>query len=59
MEKYWPDINEEKSFGNVRVKFQSAEVFANFEYRTFNVYHGKTERKVRYSIDDVWPQTPY
>lgn len=50
VEKYWPDINEEITFGDVKVKYVLTEVHANFHYRKFNVYCGKSERKVKHCI---------
>lgn len=47
VEKYWPDINEEITFGDIKVKYVSREVFANFEYRKFVIYYGEAERKVK------------
>lgn len=46
VEKYWPDINEEMTFDKIMVKHVSAEVFANFEHRKFNVYCKNSVRKV-------------
>ncbi|KAG5885351.1 Receptor-type tyrosine-protein phosphatase T, partial [Gonioctena quinquepunctata] len=38
VEKYWPDINDEIIFDDIRVQHVSTDVFANFEHRIFNVY---------------------
>lgn len=49
VEKYWPDINEKITFGNISVKYISSEVFANFEYRKFTIYCEETERQVLFT----------
>lgn len=46
VEKYWPDINDELIFGNIKIKYMSKEIFANFEYTQFSVYCEDHERKV-------------
>ncbi|CAG9859658.1 unnamed protein product [Phyllotreta striolata] len=55
VEKYWPDINEEKSYGLIKVHFVSESVFSNFILRTFNCCFGNQERKINQMHYTTWP----
>lgn len=48
VKKYWPDINEEITFGDIIVKYVSREVFSNIVFRKFIIYCGQSERKIEH-----------
>ncbi|CAH0551977.1 unnamed protein product [Brassicogethes aeneus] len=55
VEKYWPDINECKSFGDIDVRFISTEVFANYTIRYFEINMKNEQRDVKQIHFTAWP----
>ncbi|KAJ8962467.1 hypothetical protein NQ314_005702 [Rhamnusium bicolor] len=55
VEKYWPDINEDRDFDGIRVQYVSTEVFANYEFRVFNVCKKNVQRKIEQLHFTSWP----
>ncbi|KAJ8980148.1 hypothetical protein NQ317_014642, partial [Molorchus minor] len=55
VEKYWPDINEDKEYDGIRVQYLSSTLFANYEFRVFNIYRNDEQRKVEQLHFTSWP----
>ncbi|XP_056638630.1 receptor-type tyrosine-protein phosphatase delta-like [Diorhabda sublineata] len=55
VEKYWPDINENKKYGDITVYYLSSNVFANFDIRTFTVSNNGEERQITQLHYTTWP----
>ncbi|KAJ8955806.1 hypothetical protein NQ318_005347 [Aromia moschata] len=55
VERYWPEINEDRDFNGIRVQYVSSQVFADYEYRVFNVYNNGEQRKVEQLHFTSWP----
>ncbi|KAH0820674.1 hypothetical protein GEV33_002117 [Tenebrio molitor] len=55
VEKYWPDQNENLSFGDITVYHMSGQVFADYEQRTFKVCFNNQTRKLQQYHFSSWP----
>ncbi|KAK9883918.1 hypothetical protein WA026_004860 [Henosepilachna vigintioctopunctata] len=55
VEQYWPNVNEELTIGQVCIKFMAVEIFADFEYKTFNIKRGSEIRKLEQLHFTSWP----
>lgn len=45
-EKYWPDVNGKVVYNNIHVQYRSAELYADYEYRTFTITCEGEDRQV-------------
>ncbi|CAG9838351.1 unnamed protein product [Diabrotica balteata] len=55
VEKYWPEINEDKHYGDFKVHYVSSSVHANFEERMFTLSHNNEQRKITQLHFTTWP----
>ncbi|GJQ69867.1 hypothetical protein Trydic_g10787 [Trypoxylus dichotomus] len=56
VEKYWPEITRRKKFGSIVVQYVTAKVTANYEVRTFYIFHNREKRRVRQYHYVNWPE---
>ncbi|CAG9768086.1 unnamed protein product [Ceutorhynchus assimilis] len=55
-EQYWPNVNEEVTFGDYKITFIHSEIHAHYEYRKFKVqFKYSTPRQVAQLHFKVWP----
>ncbi|XP_050510291.1 tyrosine-protein phosphatase 69D-like isoform X2 [Diabrotica virgifera virgifera] len=55
VEKYWPEINEDKHYGDYKVHYVSSSVHANFEERKFTLSHNNEQRQITQLHFTTWP----
>lgn len=55
VEKYWPDINETDTYGNVSVTYSEITVFAEYNSKVFIVKCGNEKRRVIHLHFTCWP----
>ncbi|GLV36278.1 Leukocyte-antigen-related-like [Carabus blaptoides fortunei] len=54
-EKYWPDIDTSQKYGEVEVLFIKSDLYADFEYRLFNIKKNEQTREILQMHFTSWP----
>lgn len=54
-EKYWPDENNSKKFGEIEISFIKFELYADYKFRTFEVTCNKEKRIIKQYHFVAWP----
>ncbi|XP_052262517.1 receptor-type tyrosine-protein phosphatase kappa-like [Dreissena polymorpha] len=54
-EKYWPDVDDTKAYGDVLVKGITEDVYAEYTRRTFKMTHGSNCRTLHHLHFTAWP----
>lgn len=52
-DKYWPDLEETREFGSISVTYLKNDIYADYEYRTFQISYESSYRIVSRNVQPV------